>query len=196
MSDFDAPVLDCGKTLEELNDYLDRGRVPRDPSIEECPSCLNALDALTRVGVLSRDLISEDAAQLPAPPESWFAAIMDTVRTELRAGREFPIRHPDPRVRITVTEGAVRSLLRATGDTIDGLYVGRTEIIGDAEEPGAPVEIRLSASVAWGMPMQELSATLQELVRRVLAQHTDLNVTAVNVTVEDIHGVESLKDRG
>lgn len=195
MSDSDAAVLDCGKTLDELSDYLERGRIPRDPAIETCPACLNAMDALERVGALSRDLLAGEAAQLPQPPESWFSTIMDSVRAELHSGREFPIEHPDPRVQITVTEGAVRSLLRATGDAIDGLYVGRTEIDGDAEVPGAPVRIRLTASVAWGMPMQELSAKLQELVRRALAEHTDLNVIAVDVAVEDVHGFEQMKDR-
>ncbi len=192
----DADVLDCGKTLEELSDYLERGRTPRDPSIEDCPACLNTLDALARVGALSRDLLTDEAASLPVPPESWFSTIMDSVRAELRAGREFPLRHPDPRVRITVTEGAVRSLLRATGDSVEGIYVGRTEILGDAEVPGAPMQIRLTASVAWGMPMHERSARLQELVRRVLAEHTDLNVTSVDVTVEDVHGYDPAKDKG
>jgi uncharacterized alkaline shock family protein YloU len=57
------------------------------------------------------------------------------------------------------------------------------------------LRIRLTASVAWGMPMQELSAKLQEIVRRALAEHTDLNVIAVDVAVEDVHGFEQMKDR-
>ena len=43
--DHDA-ALDCGPTIDELSDYLDRDRTPHDPHIESCPDCLNPLAAL------------------------------------------------------------------------------------------------------------------------------------------------------
>jgi uncharacterized alkaline shock family protein YloU len=189
MTEEDAPTtLDCGRTIDELADYLDAGRVPRDPHIETCPECLNAIEALERVGQLSRDLVADDAARLPAPPDSWFERILSTIHSELRAGRSFPISHPDPRVHITVTEGAVRALLRTTGDALDGVYISQTRIDGDAETPGAPVEIHLGASIRWGTSIPELTGQLRRLAYEALEAHTELNVTAVNVTVEDIHG--------
>ncbi|MFG6404088.1 Asp23/Gls24 family envelope stress response protein [Microbacterium sp. P04] len=194
MTDPDSVVLECGKTLEEISDYLAADRQPYDASIETCPECLNALDSLERMGELSRSLIASDALHLPPPPASWFGRIMDVVRTEVRAGRSLPVHHPDPRVTITITEGAVRSLVRAVGDGIDGLYLGRIEIEGDAEEPGAPVEIAVTATAAWNVSMPELAAELREAVFAALAQHTDLTVTAVNVAVEDVHGWQNRKD--
>lgn len=180
-------ALDCGTTIDQLSDYLDRDRTPRDPHIETCPDCLNALEALERVGRLSRDLIDADAAELPAPPESWFERIFTSIQEELRAGRSLPISHPDPRVQITVTEGAVRALLRDSGDAIDGVFISRTEIVGDAETLGAPVEINLTASVRFGTSIQHLTDELREVAYAALATHTDLNVAAVNISVEDIH---------
>ena len=184
--DHDA-ALDCGTTIDELSDYLDRDRTPTDPHIESCPDCLNALEALERVGRLSRDLIDADAAELPAPPESWFERIFTSIQEELHAGRSLPISHPDPRVQITVTEGAVRALLRDSGDAIDGVFVSRTEIVGDAETLGAPVEINLTASVRFGTSIQKLTDELREVAYAALAKHTDLNVTAGNISVEDLH---------
>lgn len=195
MSDEDAVTLDCGKTLEELSAYLENGRRPVDGHIESCPECLNALEALARVGRLSRDLVTDDAARLPRPPESWFETILSAVHSELRAGRSFPIHHPDPRVTITVTEGAVRALVRATGDSLEGIFVGRTEIIGDAEVPGAPVRIAMTASVTLDRPIPALVESLRSLVHDVLARHTELNVTAVDVVVEDVHGYLAPKDQ-
>ncbi len=189
MTDDSMDALDCGRTIEELSAYLESGRTPVDPHIESCPECLNAIEALERVGQLSRDLIADDAAHLPRPPQSWFEGILSAIHSELRAGRSFPIHHPDPRVTITVTEGAVRALVRTSADALDGIYIGRTEIIGDAETPGAPVQIELTASVAWGRSIPDLTASLRELVYRVLAQHTELNVTAVNVAVDELHGI-------
>ncbi|WP_336641224.1 Asp23/Gls24 family envelope stress response protein [Microbacterium sp. USHLN272] len=180
-------ALDCGTTIDQLSDYLDRDRTPRDPHIESCPDCLNALEALERVGRLSRDLIDADAAELPAPPESWFERIFTSIQEELRAGRSLPISHPDPRVQITVTEGAVRALLRDSGDAIDGVFISRTEIVGDAETLGAPVEINLTASVRFGTSIQHLTDELRDVAYAALAKHTDLNVVAVNISVEDIH---------
>ena len=188
MNDDDA--LECGRSIDELSSYVEAGRTPRDPHIESCPDCLNVIEALERVGQLSRDLVADDAERMPRPPESWFEGILSVIHSELRAGRSFPIHHPDPRVTITVTEGAVRSLVRSSADQLDGIYLGRTEIVGDAETPGAPVRIELTASVAWGKSIPELTASLRELVYRVLAEHTELNVTAVNVAVEELHGTE------
>jgi hypothetical protein len=183
-----AAPLDCGRTVEQLAEYVDAGRMPRDPHIESCPECLTAIEALERVGQLSRDLIADDAARLPGLPDSWFERILSTIHSELRAGRSFPISHPDPRVHITVTEGAVRALLRTAGDSIDGVFISHTRIDGDAETPGAPVEIDLVASVRWGTSIPQLTDSIRRLAYEALATHTELNVTAVNVTVEDIHG--------
>jgi uncharacterized alkaline shock family protein YloU len=180
-------ALECGTTIDTLSDYLDRNRTPADAHIENCPECLNALEVLERVGRLSRDLIDAEVAELPDPPESWFERIFTSIQEELRAGRSFPVSHPDPRVQITVTEGAVRALLRDTGDSVDGVIISRTEIVGDAETLGAPVEINLTASVRFGTSIQQLSDELRAVAYAALATHTDLNVAAVNVTVANVH---------
>jgi uncharacterized alkaline shock family protein YloU len=188
MNDPASVTLDCGKTLQELSDYLTADRTPYDPAIETCPECLNELRALARVSSLSRDLIAQDAADLPAPPDTWLQAILSDIHREMRAGRDLPIGHPDPRVRISVTEGAVRALIRDVADDIDGLIVGRCEFLGSVELPGAPVHVHLTASALWGRSVPELSATLRDLVSAALSRHTELNVAAVDVTVADLHG--------
>ncbi|MDD7928736.1 Asp23/Gls24 family envelope stress response protein [Microbacterium thalli] len=183
----DPVVLDCGKTIDEISDYLESGRSPRDPEIETCPECLNALDALSRAGRLSRELIAADAAELPEPAENWFHGVMTAVRAELRAGRSIPLSHPDPRVSMSVTEGAVQALIRASGDAIEGVYIGHSRIVGDVEVPYAPIEIDITASVAWGESLPAAAGAVRRAVSEALAQHTELNVTAVDVTVEDLH---------
>jgi hypothetical protein len=194
MNDPTPVTLDCGKTVEELSDYLAADRIPYDPAIEMCPECLNELRALARVSRLSRDLLVQDAADLPAPPDTWLQAIMHNIHQEMRAGRDLPIRHPDPRVSISITEGAVRALIRAVADDIDGLIVGKCELLGDADQPGAPINVHLTASVVWGQPIPELSATLRGLVSTALTQHTELNIAAVDVTIEDVHGYAPTKE--
>ena len=83
----DPVVLDCGKTIDEISDYLESGRAPYDAEIETCPECLNALDALSRAGRLSRELIAADAADLPEPAELAREAMgeLEGALAELRA---------------------------------------------------------------------------------------------------------------
>jgi phenylpyruvate tautomerase PptA (4-oxalocrotonate tautomerase family) len=119
---------------------------------------------------------------------------MNNIHQEMRAGRDLPIHHSDPRVRISVTEGAVRALIRAIADDIDGLIVGKCELLGDADQPGAPITVHLTASVIWGRSIPELSTTLRELVSTALSQHTELNIVAIDVTIEDVHGYTPTKE--
>lgn len=187
MTQTNARTLDCGRTVEDLSDYLAADRTPRDAHIESCPECLNALQGLARVSQLSRDLLAQDVADQPAIPESWIKGIMVNIQNEVRAGRSLPLRHPDPRVNLSVTEGAVRALIRSVGDDIRDIVIGRCRLDGDVEEPGASIEVTITASVAWAVPIVPLSALLRSRIFDALERHTELNVTAVNIAIEDLH---------
>ncbi|KAA9106499.1 Asp23/Gls24 family envelope stress response protein [Microbacterium rhizomatis] len=180
-------TLDCGRTVEELSDYLAADRTPRDAHIETCPECLNALQGLERVSRLSREMLAQDVEDLPPAPETWIRGILANIQNEVRAGRPLPLSHPDPRVNLSVTEGAVRALIRSVGDEIPGLVVGRCSLNGDVEDPGAPVTVTITASVAWGRPVAALTALLREHVLEALRRHTELNVTAIDVEIQDVH---------
>jgi len=184
----DPRTLDCGKTVEELSDYLAAGRSPSDPRIETCPECLNALQGLTRLTQLFQDLITQDVADLPAPSENWFQGIMTNIHREVRAGRSVPLPHPDIRVDLSLTEGAVLALIRSVGDTVPGLLVGASRLDGDVETPGAPVEVSVTASVLWNRSIPDAAHQLRELICVALAAHTALNVISVDITIEDLHG--------
>lgn len=191
MTTSDTVLLDCGKTLDELSVYLDAGRRPYDPTVETCPECLNALDMLSRVGDLSRMLIADDAVHLPASGESWFERVLSSIRADLRPGRSIPLAHPDVRVAITVTEAAVKTLIRTAGDAVPGVVVGRASITGDVEQVGAPVQIHVTASVAFGVHIPEAARELRDAVERSIVQHTELALTAVDVTIDDLHRIPS-----
>lgn len=77
-----------GYTIEDLSDYLDRGRTPRNPAIEDSPECRLALSAIERLRSASRSLIETDAANTPAPSESWFTSIICHISREVRADRD------------------------------------------------------------------------------------------------------------
>jgi len=188
MTASDPRTLTCGKTIDELSDYLARDRRPPDPSIETCPECLNALSGLEDLSAWSRELIEDDGRQLGAPSAEWLRGILDSIALEVRSGRDLPVRHPDPRVTIAITEGAVRSLIRSVGGTVPGVVIAGCRIEGDAETPGAPVRVAVTVSLDWRMSAAPAIAGLRDALGAALAEHTELEIVDIGVTVVDVHG--------
>ena len=190
MSDHDAR-LECGRTLEEVSALLDGEGSLADPHFAQCPHCQNAYDLLAGPGGATRALIEADAHELPEPTGNWISGIMDAIALDLRSGRSLPVSHPDPRVEISIDEGAVKALLRSVGDRIDGVVVGRVQLNGDVEELGAPVEVVFTVSVAWGRSIPEVTDALRAAAAAALHRHTELEVSRIDISVVDLHGLES-----
>ncbi|MGT2426466.1 hypothetical protein [Amnibacterium kyonggiense] len=101
-----APAADDydGHTLEELAEYLDRGRYPVDPSIEASPACRIALAGLERLRDVAGPLLRLDAEDAPAN-EGWIDAVLGRISLESRAGRRFPFADVPAGTEAVVTEG-------------------------------------------------------------------------------------------
>jgi uncharacterized alkaline shock family protein YloU len=86
-----------------------------------------------------------------------------------------------------VTEGAVRGILRAAGDTVPGIIVGRCRLDGNVGEPRAPITVRVDATVLEGENIPALADRLRQSLQAALAQHTELAVAAIDITIQDLH---------
>jgi uncharacterized alkaline shock family protein YloU len=180
-----------GYTLEQLSEYHDRGREPRIAAIEGDAECQAVLDSMQRFGALSMAMIEQDAAARPVD-ERWFSGLMATVARELRAGRDIPFPSSDPSVSLAITEGAVRELVRAAGDSVDGVLVSRTALVGDlataADPDGAdPIGVDVVISVVFRTPLPAVTSAVRGAVHHALLAHTPLRVGAINITVDDVH---------
>ena len=176
-----------GHTIDELSDYLDAGREPRDPSIENSPGCQIAMDALQRLRNESWAMLEKEALEDPDRDHTWITNVLQNISLEARAGRDIPISHPDPDVRLRVTEGSIRGLIRAIGDGTGGAIVGKVDLNGDITIPREPIIIAITASVAWGEKLPALAQQMREKIVTELLTHTELNVVAVNVNIQDVH---------
>ncbi|WP_156761148.1 Asp23/Gls24 family envelope stress response protein [Microbacterium karelineae] len=183
--DLEPAALD-GHTIEELTDYLEAGRAPRDASIEDSPGCRIALDALERLHGLAPDLIESDASAEPAADDGWVKRILAGIAIDARAGRRIPFGIPDESCDLGITEGAVRGIVRAAEGAVPGALIGRCRLDGDVTAPGEPVRVRVDASVPYGLPIPEMADRLRAEIAERLRRHTDLNVDGVDVTVHDI----------
>ncbi len=183
----DVDELIDGFSLDELSDYLDSAREPVRLDIEESPEARHALARLERLRVLSGELLDADSATAASPDESWFQSIIRGLSREVRAGRPIPILSPDPAVKLTVSEGALRALIRDTGDSVPGAIVGRTRFDGDLTTPGAHVTVNIDLTAYAHIPLPDLADRIRAATADALHLHTDLTVAAINITVTDIY---------
>jgi uncharacterized alkaline shock family protein YloU len=175
-----------GHTIDELSDYLDAGRSPRDEHIENSPGCLIALDALARLRATTWAMLEAEAAAAPGRDTAWIGKVLSNISREARAGRDIPISDPDPHATLSVTEGSIRGLVRAAGDGVGGALVGRCELVGDVTVPGEPISVSVTASVVFGENMREVAQRMRGSILEALARHTELTIASVDVTVQDI----------
>lgn len=187
---FEPEDLD-GHTIDELTDYLDAGRTPLDPSIEQSAGCQLALDALAYLYQLTPALIVSDAAAESEPDEGWVQKILGGIVLDARAGRRIPLSAPAD-TDLGITEGAVRGLIRAAENTIPGVLIGRCRLDGEVTVPGSPIRIDVELSVPYGRSIVSITDQLRAEIATRLATHTELNVTGIDITVYDIQNIPPL----
>ncbi len=177
----------AGHTIEELSDYLDRDRTPADPSIDDSPECQIALRSLQRLHGAQRSLLASDVERETGRSDGWVRSILQNINLEAHSGRDIPIEHPSPTARLVVTEGAVRGILRATGDETPNIIVGRCRLDGDVSVPGTPITIRVDAVVCQGENIPAKAQALRRALYAALDQHTDLTIAAIDITIRDLY---------
>jgi len=187
-----------GHTIEQLTDYLDAGRMPADPTIDDSAGCRLALDALERLHAVTGRLMADDEAAEAEADESWVDRVLSGIVLDARSGRRVPIESSSPTADLGITEGAVRGLVRAAENSIPGVLVGRCRLDGDLEQPGAPVRVLLDASVPYGDPISDVVQRLRAEVGVRLRAHTELNVTGIDIVIRDVRDPSSWseEDRG
>ncbi|WNY34907.1 hypothetical protein Q9Q99_07440 [Curtobacterium flaccumfaciens] len=130
-----------GHSIDELTDYLDAGMQPADPSIDDSPACQNALAAIIRVRHASLRSLEVAAREEAPADESWISGVLANISIEARSGRDVPLRPLSETERPVMTEGAIRSLIRRTGDAVTGVLVARCQLEGDVTELASPVRV-------------------------------------------------------
>ncbi|BDZ48252.1 hypothetical protein GCM10025867_04930 [Frondihabitans sucicola] len=177
-------------TLERLAHYLDSGRVPYDPSIEDVPENASQLATLERLRVLSGELLAEDAAADPDPDPRWISGVMERVRQEARSGRDIPL-DSDGAATLHMTEGAVRGLIREAGDSVPGAVVISCSLGGDVSAADAPVRVEVVISALRGQYVPVMADEVREAVTLQLLRQTELDIEAVDIVVGDVHLLET-----
>lgn len=172
-----------GYTLEDLSAYLDRGRSPAIAAIDTNAECQSVLSSMERMAALSRDLVATESRR--PLDESWYDGLMREIMREFRAGSDIPLFPADPDAGLFVTEGALYELVRAAGDEVPGILVGRTKLRRD-DETGA-FDITITVSVRFGERVEDVAEAARAAVAAAVQSQGELRVRSVDVTVGDVH---------
>lgn len=179
-------MLSCGHSLADLSEYLDTGQIGDPGHLAECPECQSGLAALRRLSALGDELLDADIAAAGSGNENWMKAILGNLRLELRPGRSIPLRADTPGDVLTETEGSISALIRSVADSLPGTAAGKCRLYGDVTEPGAPITVGVDLAVVYGHPLEQRAATLRWELAAALARQTELNITAIDVTITDV----------
>lgn len=173
-----------GHTIEELGDYLDAGRQPADPSIDDSPACRIALSALERLRAAAGRFLDEPGDDAD-DDSGWIATVLAALPLEARAGRSFPLAVAADDTAAEVTEGALRGLVRALGDGVDGLLVGRVRIqpLPDAPEQA---DLEIEAALRYGTRLEDADRELRAALDDRFGRHAPFAIRHVHIRVVSV----------
>lgn len=172
--------------IADLSQYLDKGENPPQELLDRSPAHQLALESLLRFRAVAGGLLQADADAEPARDDSWVSRILTNIHIEARAGRSIPLTSPSPSAEFSITEGAVRGLIRAAGDSVPGALIGRCRLDGDVTVPGSEITVAVEASVRWGDPLPAAASRIRADIARSLRRHTELSLAAIDVTITDV----------
>lgn len=181
----------CSIPISTLSNWMDE---PESSSqhrqlarhIDSCPECSRKVASLTKLRTMATTSFEEDVKEQESDP-SWMEKLLNNLAFEARAGRSVPLESPIKELSISQTEGAIVAAARAVADQLDEVIIGRCRLVGDVETLGAPIEVEVTASVQFGAYIPDLAQALRDSVRQELERVSELNITAINITIQDLH---------
>lgn len=154
--------------------------------IASCPECSRKINSLTKLRNIATQAFDHETVE-QASDSGWMDQMLSNLAFEARAGRSIPLESPLKDLTLSQTEGAIVAAARAVADQLDEVIIGRCRLVGDLETLGAPIEVEVTASVQFGAYIPDLAQALRASIRQELERVSELNVTAINITIQDLH---------
>ena len=173
-----------GFSLDALIEYALSDRTPVREDIESDVEAHRAVTQLQRLQRLMQEVLVQEGADAPESP--WFHRVMHELRDEMGHGRTVPLGEPNAATSFTISEGALKSLIRAAGDAVGSAVIGRVTFTGDLSVAGVPIGIAIEAAVRARASIPDAAQQIRAAVERALHEHTTLTVGSVDVTIIDV----------
>src|SRR4051794_20792566 len=172
--------LPCGHDIDHLWEHL-----MQDAPDEHARSCEYCQAALTEIRPL-RTAISVLAAEPVRPPADPHAKVMAAVRARMAIAPRIILPGPAGN-RLVISEHAAAIILRAAGDTVDGVRARSCRLPPDAPAVGTVTDLKLSISLRFGMPALAAARAVRVAVRTAARAQLGLTLGRIDIDVVDVH---------
>ncbi|QNE16872.1 Asp23/Gls24 family envelope stress response protein [Kribbella qitaiheensis] len=169
-----AHLLPCGRSVEDVWDDLEAGRVT-DHALR-CPHCTTARAGLDELTEATRLLIDDPIE----PPVGFLDKIMTAVRADLSLGRSIPLTS-----QVDVSTYALAAVLRYAVDGVDGVRAHECRIEVAPDNPGA-VRVWMSVALRFGSGQVTALDQARHRVAAALPERIGLELETLDFEVVDV----------
>lgn len=167
-------ALPCGRSVEQVWDDREAGRVGPHPDCAHCATARRSLDQLAE----ATQLLVDD----PAEPESGLLdRIMAAVRADLSQTDVVALPVPG----VDVSTQAVAAVLRFAVDSVDGVRAQRCRVTVDDLDPYAVV-VAMTVSLRFGSGQVTALEEVRRRVAAALSSRVGLRLGSLDLEVADV----------
>jgi hypothetical protein len=171
--------LPCGRHVDELWDHLAYGT--SDEHARACEHCQAALDEIRPLLTATSELAAEPAR----PPDDLTGRVMTVIRARTPLAARIALPSPAG-IRLHISEHAAAIILRAAGDTVEGVYA-RSCRLTPAVDNSTPAVLKLTISLRYGTPAATATKAVRAAVRAAARAQLGLTLGRIDIEVADIH---------
>jgi hypothetical protein len=171
--------LPCGRHIDQLWDHL-AGGIP-DEHAHGCEHCQAALTGIRPLLAA----ISQLAAEPVSPPDDLPGRVMAVIRARIHPAPRIPLPGPAG-MRLDISEHAAAFILRAAGDTVDGVRA-RSCRLSPARDRNTATGLQLTISLRYGVPALTAARALRGAVHAAARRQLGLTLGHIDIEVADIH---------
>lgn len=150
----------------------------------DCGKCAETLAELRALRLATEELVSTEIAE-QSKDTSWLDTLMSNMVFEARAGRAIPLRAEYTVDSFSVSEGALISAVRYAADQLEGIVIGRCQLVGNVENAEAKITVNATASAEFGIDALVAAQSLEHVIQKELERVAHLRPESINVVVGD-----------
>ena len=172
--------LPCGRHIDQLWDHLADGTPD-----EHAQGCEHCQAALTEIRPLFTAL-NQLAAEPVSPPDDLSGRVMAVIRARIHPAARIPLPGPAG-MRLDISEHAAAFILRAAGDTVDGVRARSCRLTPAAHDGSTATGLQLTISLRYGVPALTAARAVRGAVHAAARRQLGLTLGHIDIEVTDIH---------
>ena len=176
----DGDTLACGHHVDELWNRFACGTP--DPHARACEHCQAALTEIRPLLTATSEL----AAQPAGPPDDLTGQVMAVIRARTAPAPRIALPGPAG-IRLHISEHAAAVILRAAGDTVEGVRARSCQLTPAGHDNSTPADLKLTISLRYDMSALAAAKAVRAAVRGAARAQLGLTLDRIDIEVADIH---------